>query len=167
MKPGDIIVGFNNQPVEDASQLGVLVSTVNSGVTVPVEVVRDGEHLTLTTIIGDRDEFLASRRGSEDQDDFQIVEWMGMELMNLTPDIAHALSIDHVDGLYVRRVYAGTPADRASITQGSIILQIAKKTTKSLKDADNVIRKLPGGSNRIALIVQEPDGTIARKVMRK
>lgn len=167
MKPGDIIVGFNNQPVEDASQLGVLVSTVSSGVTVPVEVVRDGEHLTLTTTIGDQDKFLASRRSNRDQDDFRIVEWMGMELMNLTPDIAHALSIDHVDGLYVRRVYAGTPADRASITQGSIILQIAKKATKSLEDADNVIRKLPGGSNRIALIVQEPDGTIARKVIRR
>lgn len=167
IKRGDIIVGFNEQSVEDVSQLSVLVSTVGSDVPVPVEVVRDGEWLTVTTIIADRDTYLASMRSNQDQDDFQVVEWMGMELMNLTPDIAHALSIDHVDGLYVRRVYAGTPADRASITQGAIILQMAKKTTKSLKDAENVIRKLPGGSNRIALIVQEPDGTIARKVIRR
>jgi serine protease Do len=167
IKRGDIIVGFNDQSVEDVNQLSVLVSTVGSGVPVPVEVVRDGEWLTLTTIIADRDTFLASRRGNENEDDFQVVEWMGMELMNLTREIARTLSIEGVDGVYVRRVYAGTPADRASITQGTIILQIAKKATKSLEDVDSVTRKLPGGSGRIALIVQEPDGTIARKVIRK
>jgi serine protease Do len=167
IKRGDIIVGFNEQPVEDINQLSVLVSTIDRGMPVPVELVRNGEQLTLTTIIADRDTFLASMESSEDRDDFQAIEWMGMELMNFTPDIAQALSIDYVDGLYVRRVYAGTPSDRASITQGTIILQIAKKTTKSLEDAKNVIRKLPRDTDRIALIVQEPDGTIARKVIRR
>ncbi|GAI16697.1 unnamed protein product, partial [marine sediment metagenome] len=37
----------------------------------------------------------------------------------------------------------------------------------SLEDVDNVTQKLQGGSGRIALIVQEPDGTIARKVIRR
>jgi serine protease Do len=167
IKRGDIIVGFNRQPVEDINQLSVLVSTIDKGMPVPVEIVRDGQQLTLTTIIADRDAFLASMDSGEDQDDFLAIEWMGMELMNFTPDIAHALSVDHVDGLYVRRVYAGTPADRASITQGTLVLQIAKKATKSLEDAENVIRQLPRGTDRIALIVQEPDGTIARKVIRR
>ncbi len=167
IRRGDIIVGFNDQAVEDVSQLSVLVSTISSGVPVPVEVVRDGEHLTLATVIADKDAFLASMRDRENRDDFQYVEWMGMELMNLTRDLARALSIERADGVYVRQVYAGTPADRASITQGTIILQIDQKVTKSLEDADSAIRRLEGGSDRIVLIVQEPDGTIARKVIRQ
>jgi serine protease Do len=167
IKRGDIIVGFNDQSVEDVNQLSILVSTVSSGEPVSVEVVRDAERLKLNTIITDRDEFLASMQDSEERDDFQIVEWMGMELMNFTRDVARALSIKRVDGVYVRRVYAGSPADRASITQGTIILQVAKETTKSLEDIEKVARDLQAGTSRVALIVQEPDGTIARKIIRR
>jgi len=167
IQKGDIIVGFNRQPVEDASQLSVLISTVNSGVLVPIEVIRDGERLTLSTVIGDRDTFMASMQRDEDQDDFQVVRWLGMELMNFTRDIARALSIKHVDGVYVRRVYPGTPADRSSITKGTIILQINKRTIKSLDDVKQVAQKIDTQPGRIALIIQEPDGVIARKIIRK
>ncbi len=165
---GDIIVGFNNQPVDNVNQLAVLVSTVTSNESsIPVEVVRDGEQLKLTTGITDRDTFLASLQREKNQDDFQAVAWMGMELIDFTPDIARALSIEHVDGVYVKRVHANSPADWASITPGTIVLQIAKTTTKSLEDVEKIAQKLEGNTGRIPLIVQEPDGTIARKVIRQ
>ena len=74
--------------------------------------------------------------------------------------------MEHIEGLYVRRVYAGTPADDASITKGTILLDINNSPVKNLTDARMIEKQLEGRSETVPLIVQEPDGTIARKVIR-
>ncbi len=90
-----------------------------------------------------------------------------MEIISFTRDVARALSIDHeVDGVYVRRVYAGSSADRASITRGTIILQVNNEPVRSLDDLRAMIGDLDRSRERIPLIVQEPDGAVARKVVR-
>ena len=80
-------------------------------------------------------------------------------------DWPRQIDIEHVEGLYVVRVYPGTPADRASITEGTIIMQINKEPVSSVNDLRNMAQNL-SRENRISLIVQEPDGSIARKVIR-
>jgi Do/DeqQ family serine protease len=169
IKSGDIIVGFNRQPVDNSSQLMVLVSTVRSGKDVPVEIVRDAKPMTLWTQVTDRDAFLAGvddSPGAVQQEDFSSETFYGMELVEFTEDIARALSMEHIDGLYVRRVYPGTPADDASITKGTVLLDINNSPVKSLTDARMIEKQLEGRRETVPLIVQEPDGTIARKVIR-
>ncbi|HWR83424.1 MAG TPA: trypsin-like peptidase domain-containing protein [Candidatus Deferrimicrobium sp.] len=166
IKPGDIVVGVNSQTVDNASQLSVLVSTIHEGTTVPIEIVRDSKHMTLSATIGDRETYLASRPASDDGD-FRALDWMGMQLMSFTPEVARALGVEFVEGVFVRRVYSGSPADRASIVKGTVILQVNKQTTQSLDEITAVARQLEGRSERVALIVQEPDGTVARKVIRQ
>jgi len=164
---GDVIVSFNNQPVDNAGQLSVLVSTANRDeATMPVEVVRDGETVMLHTIVTDRDAFLASLAETDaGPDDFQVSVWAGMELLTFTPEIARAVGLEYVGGVYVRRVYPGTKAEFASINRGTIILQVDDAPVKSLEDIEKVANELRQ-ARRIPLIVQEPDGTIARKVIR-
>ena len=118
----------------------------------------------VNAIVADRDLSLASM--SQRSDDFASVRWLGMELMTFTEDIARAIGVEHVDGVYVRRVYAGSPADNSSINRGSVILQVDKETVKSIDDLVSVSRSFQGSTDRIPLIVVEPDGTIARKVIR-
>jgi len=145
----------------------VLVSTANRDeATMPVEVVRDGETVMLHTIVTDRDAFLASLAETDaGPDDFQVSVWAGMELLTFTPEIARAVGLEYVGGVYVRRVYPGTKAEFASINRGTIILQVDDAPVKSLEDIEKVANELRQ-ARRIPLIVQEPDGTIARKVIR-
>ncbi|MGP8321655.1 MAG: trypsin-like peptidase domain-containing protein [Methanosarcinaceae archaeon] len=166
IKKGDVVISFNNHEVENASQFSVLVSTVKNGQSVPVELYRNGISHSVNTLIGDRDTFLASGSGQVQPDDFDIYDWMGMELLTFTPEIAKLLSIEHVPGLFVRRVFSGSQSDRASITRGTIILQIGDNTVKTINDVETIAKQLRGSSNRIPLIVQEADGTIARRVLR-
>ncbi len=166
IKKGDIVVSFNNHEVENASQFSVLVSTVKNGQSVAVELFRNGVTHTVNTLIGDRDTFLASGSGQVKPDDFDVYDWMGMELLTFTPEIAELLSIEHVPGVFVRRVFSGSQSDRASITRGTIILQIGDKTVKTINDVEKIAKQISGSSNRIPLIVQEADGTIARRVLR-
>lgn len=166
LERGDIVTGLANQPVDNASQLSVLVSTIKNGTSVEVEYFRDGSRRVGETVISDRESFLASHDRRSTQDDFEVDRWMGMELMTFTPDIARALAVDYVEGVYVRRVYPGSPADNSSIARGTIILQINNVPVKSLEGVEEVARQVSGTDGRVPLIVQEPDGTIARKVIR-
>jgi len=169
IKSGDILVGFNNQPVKDIAQLQVLVSTVSKGSGVPIEVLRDGNKLTLTASVGDRDEFeaMARAKGEQEPSDFAIVEWMGMEVMEFSKDIAGVIGADFVSGMFVRKVYPGSPADRASVARGTVLLQVADKPVKTLTSFEKIVSNIQNRKMRIPLIVQEPDGTIARKVIRQ
>ncbi len=168
MRAGDIVLSVNNHPVDNASQLSVAVSQLRAGQPYPVEVVRNGKRLTLTTVVGDRDSFLASIDGSaggEMPDNIEVRNWLGMELMTFTEEIALALGIERIDGVYVRRVSQGGPADRSSVTRGTVIVQVNNKSVSSIEDIDRVSQELLA-KERVALIVVEPDGTVARKVIR-
>ncbi|UCC45006.1 MAG: PDZ domain-containing protein, partial [Candidatus Zixiibacteriota bacterium] len=169
MIDGDIVLTINNQPVTDNSHLSVLVSQVKGGQPIPIEIMRGGEKLTLTTVIGDRDTFLASLSDSaqDPSDDFEVSRWLGMEMMTFSDDVAAALGIQRINGVYVRRVAGGSAADHASITRGTIILQVNGESIDSIDDIQRIARELPGSMRRIPLIVVEPDGTVARKVIRR
>lgn len=166
IKPGDVIVGFNDHPVENASSLRVLVASVKAGEEVPVDIIRDGEQLKLVTSVADRETFSASSQESEEPEDFAVVQWLGMELMEFTEDIAAIVNAKYADGMYVRRIYPGSPADRSSIVRGTVLLQVNDKSVKTMAEFEEAVSGIRNPKMRIPLIVQEPDGTIARKVIR-
>jgi len=74
--------------------------------------------------------------------------------------------MDKIDGVYVARVYPGSAADRAAIAKGTIILNVNNQAVKTIEDFKTIVSSLRGTSGRVPLIVQEPDGSITRKVLR-
>ncbi len=172
IRRGDVIVKFNGQDILNQNQFSVAVATLRHDQSVPVEVVRDGKHVTLTTTLADRDAFLASadprtqRGNARPPAGGDLETWAGMDLTAFTDDLAQQSGLDHIDGIYVTRTYPGSPADRASISPGTVILQVNNQAVKSIDDLRRVAKELRGSSARIPLIVQEPDGTIAKKVIR-
>lgn len=165
IKTGDVIVKVNNQQVNNNSQLSVLISQVKKGQEIPIEVIRNGKPIMLTTVVGDRETFIAGS-GNQPADDFPRYNWMGMELLTFTPEIARALNVSHANGVLVQRVMRGSPADNSSITIGTVILQINNETVRTIDDVRRIANSLGNSSTRIPIIVIEPDGTIARKVLR-
>jgi S1-C subfamily serine protease len=89
-----------------------------------------------------------------------------MEVSGYTEAIARDIGAEHIEGLYVWSVYPGSPADKAGITSGSIIMKVGKVAVSSLEELINRARD-EGTKTRIPLIVQEPDGAIARKIIRR
>ncbi len=167
IKSGDIIVGYNNHPVDNTGQLSIFVSTTRSGQVVPIDILREGKKLTLNTTVADRDEFMAvAQSQTTAPDDFEARQWNGMDLIAFTPDVAGALDLKPIDGIYVRRVEPDSPADRASISRGTIILQIDEMPVKTIEELVRAVDKQKKSSRAVGLIVQEPDGTVARKVIR-
>jgi serine protease Do len=167
LKSGDIIVGYNNHEIDNTGQLSVMVSTTRSGSEVPIDIIREGKKMTVNTVVADRDEFFSTVQAqAQSPDDFDVRQWYGMELIEFTPEVARALEIKHIGGVYVRKVDPGSAADRSAITRGTIIMQVDETPVESLEQLAKAADKLKKSSRAVGLIVQEPDGTIARKVIR-
>jgi serine protease Do len=168
IQKGDVIVGFNNEAVENTNQFMVLVASVHEGQTVPVDIVRDGHRSTVLTTIADRDKAIqqiyAGRPSNSTE--LRVHEWLGMQLTTFTQDMARDLGIKFLEGVYVAGVFPGTPADKASISEGTIITSIKNKPVGNLGDLIAAEEGLGSNESPIPMIVLEPDGAPARKIVR-
>ncbi|UCC45700.1 MAG: trypsin-like peptidase domain-containing protein [Candidatus Zixiibacteriota bacterium] len=163
IESGDIVVRFNSQDVQGTGQFSVLVSTLDAGQQVPIQVIRDGEEVSLTATIGRSGE---SRLASQAQPRILRDRWLGMDLVTFNDDLAELIGMETVEGLYVARVYRGGPADRASIAEGTIILEINNQAVSEIADVARIQRSVDESKSRVPLLVLEPDGTPARKICR-
>ncbi len=162
---GDVVMAFNREAVQNANQFAVLVATVKNGMSVPVDILREGAEMTLYATVADRDASLASASVTPGGREQMALDWMGMELVTFTPAMARQIGIGHVDGLYVNRVYSGSVADRASISEGTIVTRVNDTDVSSVTEVKQIGDRV-ANNTRIPLIVLEPDGSIARKVLR-
>src|SRR6202167_2255717 len=82
---GDIVLSFNGHPVDDEHELPALVAQTPINSAVPVEVVRNGKHMTLEVTIGERKEPQVASAKAETPGG----NW-GMQVGDITPDIARS-----------------------------------------------------------------------------
>ena len=132
----------------------------------PIDVIRDGTSLGLQTTIADRETWLAQAESQPQLEEERAEVVLGMEVSGYTAEIARDIGAEHVGGLYVWSVYPGSPADRAGITAGSIVMKVGGAEVVTIEQLVTSIRD-EGSKTRIPLIVQEPDGAIARKIIRR
>ena len=97
---GDIIVKFNGKTVHDEHELPEMVASTPLSKAVPVEVIRGNKHLTLTATIAElKDEQVASAKGDESPG----TSW-GMQVRDITPEIAQQLHTSNAKGVVIRNV---------------------------------------------------------------
>ncbi|MEO0906598.1 MAG: Do family serine endopeptidase [Pseudomonadota bacterium] len=133
--PGDIIVGVNGNEVTADQSVSYLVANIDPGDTVPVEVLRDGRTLTINTTLGKRpsEEELAQQVQSFDPEaeepmdpdasDETIAEKLGLQVLEMTPQIARSLGVSSdMAGLVIGAVDPNSDAGRKGLRRGDIIL---------------------------------------------
>ena len=68
-----------------------------------------------------------------------IRPWLGIQMHDITPDIAEYFALESTEGVMVVGVVPGSPAQRAGLRQGDIILQLDKVP---VKDADTLAERI-------------------------
>jgi serine protease Do len=156
---GDVIVRYDDEPIEHMRELPRRVSNTPVGEKVKVEVVRDGKHKTLKVKVGKLEGSgteLASASGRGSGKAF------GMRLRDPGPALRQRLDLGE-EGAVVAGVEPGGPADRAGLHQGDVLLEIDRKT---VKDASDAARDLERARDRALLLVQRGEGTIFLTISR-
>jgi serine protease Do len=79
--------------------------------------------------------------------------WLGVEIQSITPDMAASLGIDkNTKGAIVSRVVAGSPADRAGLKQGDVVLSINGREVDGSRDMTRRVALLkPGETAKFAI----------------
>ena len=71
--------------------------------------------------------------------------WIGVSVQAVTPELAKALSLEATDGALVAQVAPGSPAERAGIQRGDVILDVDGKAVGKMRDLSRAIAATPVG----------------------
>jgi Do/DeqQ family serine protease len=72
---------------------------------------------------------------------------LGLEVQDLTPDLARAFDIEKPSGVVITQVWAGTPAAESGLRAGDIIVEAGGQTIKRSQDLRNAEGLVPVGEN--------------------
>ena len=69
--------------------------------------------------------------------------YLGVSIQPITPDAAKQLGLNSTNGAIIRQVYKGTPADKAGLKAGDIIVSINSKKVKSATSLPYLVSSMP------------------------
>ncbi len=152
IRRGDIITALDGEPVDDPAALKNLVARKAVDSEIPITVVRDGREKTLTVKIG---ELAAEKQaGKEDAETGSGIA-LGIEIQELTPDIAAQLGYTDEKGVVVAGVKPGSPAAKANLKRGDLIKEINQNPVTSVTDYVKAVRE----GKRFLLLVRRGENT--------
>ena len=146
LESGDVIVRFNDNPIDEMRELPRVVADTDVGQTVEVVIIRNGQEMTFDVELGELEAFedqLAAEMGSDGG--MTGVEKtpgdvLGMDLVPMNAEIAQQYGLDPAsEGLVVVAVAPGSPADRADIAPGDIVLQVGQSPVSAPGDVSSEV----------------------------
>lgn len=146
---GDVIVAFNGKAVKESHNLPALVAAAPIGEKSSVTLVRKGVEKNLNVTIA---ESPADDNSGESPAKPAEGKW-GLQLQNLTPQIAQQLGVKQGQGVVVVEVQPGSPADKSSLNPGDVILEVNRAPVRSVDDVMRAMNKA-GDKNSLLLLVQ-------------
>ena len=166
IEPGDVIVAYDGEPIEDTRDVQNRVVATRPGTTVPLDIVRNGEPLTLDVTIGELD-LEAEVRPAVAEAREETSEGFGITLRDLTPQMAGRLRVPaDTEGAVVADVARGGTAAAAGMQQGDIILRVNGADVDSASAASTALAAIE--SERTAfLLVQRGETRVFLQVRKE
>jgi len=163
IKPGDVIVRFNNKDVKDSRALSRIVADTPANSKVPVILWRDGKRKRLTVNIVKMDEGktkVASAVPQKPQpQENEEVDVLGMSVVPLTPDMRQRLKLEKSqNGVLVTRVTRNSKAAEVGIQRGDIIVEAAQTRVTSPGDLSEQIKKVKDADRKAVLLGLQRNG---------
>jgi serine protease Do len=153
---GDIIAKFDGAIVHDEHELPEMVAQTAIGKSVPIEVIRGGKHLPLSTTVGElKEQQVASAEGAGAPGS----NW-GLTVQDLTPEIAQQLGIENAKGVLVSGVKPDSPAQEAGLQRGDLILEVNHKKVGNANDFASLAKSAQKDKKSALLLVQRGDATL-------
>jgi serine protease Do len=118
LNPGDGLIRFNGQKIQDARHFIQLVQDSSIGTRAKLEIVRQGNPLNLSAKIEER-----KPQPIEGKLSLNLPKpTIGLDTIVLTPDLADAMQMPGQTGLLVLDVVKDTPAERAGVLAGDVVI---------------------------------------------
>jgi len=70
----------------------------------------------------------------------RVRPWVGIQMQELTPDLAAYFNVDVKDGVIIYEVVKGAPADKAGLKRGDVILKVDGQKITSTTEVQSIVR---------------------------
>lgn len=143
IKRGDIVVSFDGAEIQDSYDLRNRVGQAPVGKKVKIELVRRGKTRTVTLNIS---------AFPQDDDTPEEADILGAEVATITRDLKNELKLKQRSGVVITDISPDSPAQRAGLRKGDIILEVANQSIYRLSDYQDVIGQLQKGQHVLVWI---------------
>ena len=157
LQKNDVVVKWDGEPIESAREMSRHIRETPAGRVVRLTVMRDGREIEVSVTLGERAGIanrarvprpaVARMRVRPD------VVWrardrshLGVQLQSMTPQLAEYFGLSKRSGALVIFVFADSPAAKAGLKAGDVILSADNETVENPLD---LRRALSGKSERV------------------
>ncbi len=149
LQKGDVIVALNGQPVSDFTDLRLRIAQSAPGTVVHMTVLRNGQKQEITATLA---EFPEKTQTAENQQPGQSSEMEGVQVENLTPDMAQQLNVPAgTHGVVITNVDPNSTAAESGLQRGDIIQEVNRKPVANVEQFRAALRT--AGSQPLLLLV--------------
>ncbi len=157
LKVDDVIVALDGQQIGSASALTRKVALKRPGSTSTLTLYRNGDKKDVKVTLGTRPDLegigMRSPRETEESSKARV----GVSLSDLDERMARQAGFQQEQGALITDVVPGSPADRAELAPGMLVVEANRKPVRSAQDLAELIRSTPSGST-LLLRVAAPGG---------
>ncbi|OGG46790.1 MAG: hypothetical protein A3F84_12560 [Candidatus Handelsmanbacteria bacterium RIFCSPLOWO2_12_FULL_64_10] len=151
VQTGDVILAVNGKPIKDRDDLMNTIAATDPGKPVALKVVREKKEITISVTLGERPpvEKLTEMGGQEER---ASTRGLGIEVQDLTPDLAEQLGYRGQTGVVIADVAEDGPAAEKGLQEGDLIKSVNKIPVKSAAEFRRIISTLKPGDYALLLI---------------
>lgn len=187
MQENDVIVTWNDTPVESVAHLTRLVRETPAGRTVELGVMRDGRQRDVSVTVKERSghgyaygvgpnmerareaygrafERVEGLRDRFDSDAFRSVfigrPRLGVSLQSLTPQLGDYFGVGEGEGALVTSVREESPAEKAGLKAGDVITEIGGESVDGPGDAMRELSQHDEGEVEITVVRDKKTRTL-------
>ncbi len=153
LKPGDIIAKVDGRRVETPAGLSRAVAGLTPGTKIELDVIRNGERRTVTVDLGERKEdvVVAAIPSPPPQPEVKL----GLNVQDLTPELADKFKIKDQKGVLVSKVDPGSVAQEQGLREGDLIKEVNRQTVASVEEFKAAVGQTKKGESVLLRLVRE------------
>src|SRR6266849_3338682 len=153
LRAGDVVVELSGTPIKEVPDLQRRIAAVKPGQTLKLTVIRERKPVPVTVKIGEMpadEPVVAEALGTN--------EW-GFSVESLTGDAALRFDLPVSRGLLVTDVQPGSPAEKAGLRRGDVILEVARRPADDPANVYRVLGALKPGESVLIYVHRAGSGS--------
>jgi serine protease Do len=149
LKRDDIILEMDGKTVEDWQSFRNIVAMLAPDTKVKLNVFRDEKKKKIEVEIGSLEEGQVALGVSD------VAEKLGLQVQDLTDELAKRFGYEDAKGVIVTGVTERSPADRAGISAGMLIVSVNRQDISSVKEFGEALKESSETKKALLLVRNE------------
>jgi serine protease Do len=149
----DAVVAVDGQKINSSTALSRTVALKQPNSVANLTLYRGGNKMDVKVTLGTRPDLEhVSSSADEGSGEEKQQKQVGITIQNVDPRLAQSMNLP-AEGALITEVVPGSPAERAGLAPGNVIVEAAKKPIRNRDDLLKAIRSAKSGSDLLLRVV--------------